>query len=147
MRVDFYLLAETTTDTALLFACRLLEKAYLQQQTVFVCCPSPAVAENLDNLLWTFKDVGFIPHQLIQDKNYSQKAPIQIGVQEKPAALESNILLNLSNNIPVFAFDYKRVLELVLNEPAAKQAGRERYREYRTRACTLHTHNFLTTEA
>lgn len=63
-RVDFYLVTETGAQAPLLLCCRLLEKAYQQQHKVYVQTPSQQEAEALDELLWTFKDECFIPHNL-----------------------------------------------------------------------------------
>lgn len=64
IRVDFYLLASDQPDARWLVACRLLEKAYAKGHKVYVLCNNKQDAELLDELLWTFKEDSFIPHNL-----------------------------------------------------------------------------------
>ncbi len=138
MRVDFYLLTGETQDP-LLIVCRLLEKAYLRGHKVFVYSASKQEAENLDELLWTFKDNSFIPHNL-QGEGPEPPPPIQIGYGEEPRGFD-DILVNLRPEIPPFYSRFRRVIEIVANEETAKESSRSRYREYRAKKCDLQTHN------
>lgn len=136
-RVDFYLLAASQPEQCWLLACRLLEKAYSRGHRVFVLCANQAEAELIDELLWTFKDDSFIPHNL-QGEGPEPPPAVQIGYQE-PIGF-NDILLNLTNSIPPFYARFRRVMELVSSEESAREASRERYREYRQKRCALHTH-------
>lgn len=138
-RVDFYLLASNEPQSRLLLACRLLEKAYLRGNRVFVYCQSKKDAESIDELLWTFKDDSFIPHNL-QGEGPEPPPPIQIGYQSEPRGF-SDILINLNDEIPLFYARFKRVIEVVVNDDAAKALSRNHYRHYRNSQCELHTHN------
>ncbi len=138
MRFDFYLLTGETQDP-LLIVCRLLEKAYLRGHKVFVYSASKQEAENLDELLWTFKDNSFIPHNL-QGEGPEPPPPIQIGYGEEPRGFD-DILVNLRPEIPPFYSRFRRVIEIVANEETAKESSRSRYREYRAKKCDLQTHN------
>lgn len=138
MRVDFYLLSSSEHDARWLLACRLLEKAYLRGHRVFVYCNTQAEAELIDERLWTFKADSFIPHNL-QGEGPEQSPPIQIGYQEAPKGF-SDILLNLADTIPPFYTNFRRVMEIVINEDTAKSLSRARYRAYRSNHCELLTH-------
>ncbi len=139
MRVDFYLLTSAETKAVNLLACRLLEKAYLRGHRVFVYCNNQEEAEQLDELLWTFKDNAFIPHNL-QGEGPEMPPPIQIGYQQELRGF-NDILLNLANDIPVFYSRFQRVIEIVANEAVAKERSRSNYRSYRSQGCELVTHN------
>ncbi|ASQ46682.1 DNA polymerase III subunit chi [Legionella clemsonensis] len=139
IRVDFYLLNSQDDAARWLLACRLLEKAYLRGHRVFVHCDSQKDAHELDELLWTFKDNSFIPHNL-QGEGPEPPPPIQIGYQAEPRGY-SDILLNLNATIPEFYKRFKRVMEIVVNEEAAKELSRKHYKEYRAYQCQLHIHN------
>lgn len=138
IRVDFYLLASNQNDARWLLACRLLEKAYAKGHTVYVLCNKKEDTEYLDELLWTFKEDSFIPHNL-QGEGPEPPPPIQIGYDREPRGF-NDILLNLSNFIPPFYSRFKRIMELVLNEETEKEESRIRYRDYRAKGCELHTH-------
>ncbi|MCC5014003.1 MULTISPECIES: DNA polymerase III subunit chi [unclassified Legionella] len=139
VRVDFYLLNSNELSSRWLLACRLLEKAYLRGHQVFVYCDTKQDAEQLDELLWTFKDNSFIPHNL-QGEGPEPPPPIQLGYQGEPRGF-NDILLNLAAPIPSFYARFRRVMEIVVNDESAKELSRAHYREYRAKQCELHTHN------
>jgi DNA polymerase-3 subunit chi len=143
IRVDFYLLASDQPDAKWLVACRLLEKAYIKGHRVFVYCDNNHDAEHLDELLWTFRDDSFIPHNL-QGEGPEPPPPVQIGFDKEPRGF-NDILLNLSNTIPSFYVKFKRIMELVTNNENEKELSRLHYKEYRAKGCMLHTHNIEAT--
>ncbi|WED42196.1 DNA polymerase III subunit chi [Legionella cardiaca] len=138
IRVDFYLLSSQEDSARWLLACRLLEKAYLRGHRVFTYCGNQQEAHHFDELLWTFKDNSFIPHNL-QGEGPEPPPPIQIGYQSEPRGF-NDILLNLSPEIPVFHARFKRIMEIVVNNEAAKELSRKNYKEYRAKQYELHTH-------
>lgn len=138
IRVDFYLLASDQPDARWLVACRLLEKAYIKGHRIYVHCTNQHDAEFLDELLWTFRDDSFIPHNL-QGEGPEPPPPVQIGYDKEPRGF-SDILLNLAPAIPPFYAKFKRVMELVANIESEKELSRSHYRDYRSKGCELHTH-------
>lgn len=145
IRVDFYLQHEaplpdnTLNQATHPFACRLIEKAYLRGHQVFVYCNNKQEAEALDELLWTFKEESFIPHNL-QGEGPQSPPPIQIGFGPEPREF-SDILLNLSSTIPSFYQRFKRIMEIVPNIEDAKEISRQHYKLYRSHGCVLQTHS------
>ncbi len=139
IRVDFYLLSDSQPQAVWLVACRLLEKAYLRGHRVFVYCESQENAEQLDEMLWTYKDDSFIPHNL-QGEGPEPPPPVQIGYGSEPRGF-NDILLNMSTTIPPYFSRFRRVMEIVAADDAAKDLSRNHYREYRAAQCELHTHN------
>jgi DNA polymerase-3 subunit chi len=138
IRVDFYLLESDQNQDRWMVACRLLEKAYARGHRVYVFCNNQHDAELIDELLWTFKEDSFIPHNL-QGEGPEPPPPIQIGFGNEPRGF-NDILLNLTNKIPPFYTRFKRVMELVTNVETEKEQSRTNYREYRAKGCELHTH-------
>ncbi len=138
IRVDFYLLASDGAQAPWLLACRLLEKAYLRGHRTFVYCKNKQDAEKLDELLWTFKDNSFIPHNL-QGEGPEPPPPVQIGHGAEPRGF-TDILLNLADEIPPFYSRFGRIMEIVTNDEGAKELSRNHYREYRAKQCELFTH-------
>lgn len=138
MRVDFYVLDDSQPQAGWLMACRLIEKAYQRGHHVFVYCDSEADAMKLDELLWTYKDDSFIPHNL-QGEGPEPPPPVQLGYSTEPRGF-SDILLNLTPMIPPFHTRFHRLIELVLNDDAAKEISREHYRAYRHLGYEQHIH-------
>jgi len=137
-RVDFYILDTTHEQARDLYVCRLTEKAWQQGHRVYVHLPSRPVAEKLNRVLWTFRDVSFIPHDLYPDAT-DGLAPVYLGyLPESPSGMD--VLINLSPQIPIFYHQYARIAEVIDADPAHRQAGRARYRQYQQAHCALHTH-------
>lgn len=137
-RVDFYLVNNPEPHAIWLIACRLLEKAYQRGHRIFVYCETQKDAEYLDELLWTYKDESFIPHNL-QGEGPEPPPPVQIGYGAEPRGFD-DILLNMSSTIPTYFSRFRRVMEIVASGDAAKEVSRAHYREYRAKQCELHTH-------
>src|SRR6201991_4167673 len=65
LRVDFYVLEEASATGRLKLACRLAEKAYLAAQVALVWHTDPRELKEFDELLWTFMDGSFVPHEML----------------------------------------------------------------------------------
>ena len=78
-RVEFYVLPGTEERERLKFACRVAQKAYLAGQRVFVWLDDAAQLERFDELLWTFVDRGFVPHEIYVTAQQWQDTPVLCG--------------------------------------------------------------------
>jgi DNA polymerase-3 subunit chi len=137
-KIDFYILSEQASQSRELLACRLAEKAYHKQHHIYIHTASQEQASMLDNLLWTFNQGSFLPHDLLPG-NGSPAAPISIGYQDAPD-IDYDVMINLSEAIPPFFSRFTRVAEVVDQAPASRSQARERYRFYRDRGYSLDTH-------
>jgi len=138
-RVDFYISASTENDARYLIACKLAEKAYKLGHKIYIHTESSAQDQLIDNLLWTFREGSFVPHQRLAD-SLQKPAPVLIG-HDKGLSHEADILINLAQEIPDFFSQFERVAELVNEDPVYKAQARERYKFYRDRGYELKTHN------
>ena len=136
-RVDFYVLpqAEHSVDIT---ACRLTEKAYAMGHKVLLHVASPERAATVDNLLWTFRQGSFVPHDLYQ-RDREPGTPVVVGHDPDPT-LEPDVLINLCPEVPLFFSRFERVIEIVGADPEARDSSRARFRFYRERGYPLHTH-------
>lgn len=136
MQVDFYILETGNAQQSLFYACQLIEKAYQDQQKVYIHANSKEEAERLDNLLWTYKEDSFLPHQIYQETDFPP--PIQIGTGNPPSD-QQDLLINLNHLIPNFYTQFKRVIEIVFADPQVQQLARERFKQYRDQGCLMNT--------
>ena len=139
-RVDFYILAGTGEPSRHSFACRLAEKAYRLKHSVHIHTANQQQAEVLDQLLWTFRDGSFVPHQLLGVTGRSDGAPVTIGFDEAEIG-DRDLLINLTDEIPSKAASFPRVAELVTSDEESKQKSRKRFVGYRELGVELETHN------
>jgi len=139
-RIDFYILEGNGSADARLVACRVAEKAYLAGHQVYIHAADEREADRLDELLWTFRQGSFVPHQRI-DRGTPADAltPIHIGWGGEPE-VHDEVLINLAAEVPLFFSRFQRVAEIVPADEQAKQQGRARYKFYRDRGYPLETH-------
>jgi len=139
-RVDFYLLKQAGPQSRQSFACRLAEKAYRLKNTVHIHTIDRANAERVNELLWTFRDGSFVPHDMAAGAGSNRHSPITIGCGDDPIP-PRDLLINLCDQIPVFAETFPRVAELVSSDEPCKNESRKRFAEYRDKGHSLQTHN------
>lgn len=135
-RVDFYSLPERGNSGKT--ACLLTEKARQLGHTIHVRAASRAEALQLDDLLWTFRDISFIPHRLA-DAAGDATAPVTIE-WEGAESDAGDVLVNLTAAMPAEAGRFNRIIELIPADAAGRQAARERYRLYREQGLELYHH-------
>jgi len=138
-RIDFYLIPETNAIDGLRFTCRVVEKAYEQNHQVFIYAENLAQAHQLNDSLWTFKDISFIPHQLIGEPS-DIIPPIQIG-SDNALPDHRDILINLHPQLPVFFDQFDRVIEIVLNQTNAEEISRQHTLLFQEKKLPVNTFN------
>jgi DNA polymerase-3 subunit chi len=140
-RVDFYVLSEDAPDARLKCACRLIEKATDLDHRVYVLTNSLDLSRRLDDLLWTYSDRTFLPHDVwTGDEPPDALSKILIGEHPAPEAYRE-LLVNLADQPPANLDQYGRIIEIVDSDPERKRLSRERYKLYRDKGCSLETHN------
>ncbi len=139
-RVDFYVLTSSAPKLRLTFACRLAEKAYLKDLRVAILSEGAAEAKVLDDLLWTFSDRSFVPHELCDSERPADPGvPVRVA-SNLEAAGAADLLVNLSDRLPAALERFARVAEVIDADPERRRLGRERFRTYREQKLTLETH-------
>lgn len=139
-RVDFYVLAAAGESARLHFACRLAEKAYRLDNTVHILAAGREQAEVLDQLLWTFRDGSFVPHELLGVPGRSTEAPVTIGFEASRIG-ECDLLINLTDEVPPAIGSFPRVAELVTSDEESRQGSRQRFAHYRALGLELEKHD------
>jgi DNA polymerase III subunit chi len=138
--VDFYVLKSTAARQRLAFACRLTEKAYLRDMRIVILNDSPADAQALDDLLWTFNERSFVPHKICLDGQSPDPAtPVHLAV-ESAAVPPADLLVNLTARLPARWEGYTRIAEIIDADEERRRLGRERFKSYREFKVTLETH-------
>src|SRR5580698_4387961 len=96
-RVDFYVLKSAAAKQRWTFACRLIQKAYLRGLRAVIVNETLEQAKELDELLWTFNERSFIPHQICLDEQSVDLATPVYIVLQSTAAPAAQLLVNLAN--------------------------------------------------
>jgi DNA polymerase-3 subunit chi len=141
VRVDFYVLSEDAPDARLRWACRLAEQAAEQGSRVYLQTAGHADAQRLDELLWTYNDRSFLPHEIFSGGPASHaRVMVLLGEAAAPPS-HRQLVVNLTEAMLAELEHYERVAEIVDVDPERKRTARERYKQYRERGCTLESHN------
>jgi len=140
-QIDFYSLQQSEEQDRLFFTCRLCEKAVNQGLKIYIHTDSEQVAQEMDDLLWSFKPESFIPHAIIgidDELTADEEIPVFIGcIGEFPGKGD---LLNLGRDIPDFHGNFSRIAEIVPNSEDAKSNLRDHWNTYKSRGYELNHH-------
>jgi DNA polymerase-3 subunit chi len=138
-RVDFYVIQTDSARERLRTACRVVEKAYLAGHTVLVWHTDVEELREFDDLLWTFSDGSFVPHEAITAAGFAA-APVLLASSATPPG-GFDVLVNLAPEVPACVAETRRVAEFIDGDPVRRQAGRARFRSYKDRGWSPTTHN------
>jgi DNA polymerase III subunit chi len=137
--IVFHTLGDAGGPARLKQACALIEKAFRNGERVLVWLDDAAALTQFDNLLWTFGDRSFVPHEPLAADPAASEAPVQLHAgPELPASAPGHFttLVNLRAQASKAALDFNTVIEVVDADPAVRAAGRDRFRFYRDHGAT-----------
>ena len=137
-RADFYIIP--AKESAEGFICKLAGKIREQALSIHVHTESRQSAQSVDELLWTFKDISFLPHAMADTQDAGDTPPIRIGWQGHTPP-PGDVLINLTGTIPDFSGIFARIIEVVPSRDPERSRARERYRQYRELGYELHSHD------
>lgn len=127
-----------------LYACRLLRKAWRQRARVLVQAPPPTLAA-LDAALWTFEAQEFIPHLCLPaPEPRLARTPIWLSSAELPAELRASaprIRVGIGGAAVTERGDFDRLIEIVGVTPEARAAARRSWRHYEQEWGLVPTHH------
>jgi DNA polymerase-3 subunit chi len=140
LRVDFYILEESSADARLKLACRLAEKAYLAAQTALVWHTDAEELRAFDEMLWTFMDGSFVPHEMLAADAPSGETPVVLSAGTVPPA-DVDIIINLAPDVPSCLARTRRIAEIIDGDDSRRRAGRARFKAYRDLGIQPASHN------
>jgi DNA polymerase III subunit chi len=166
-RVDFYVMEGAAAAARLKVACRLAEKAYLASQRALIWHTDRTELEALDELLWTFADGSFVPHEWLTSNGVpgvswgtdnsrervsegssdsrqrlaetSAAAPVLLSAGSPPAQT-FDFVINLAADPPPFLHLTRRIAEIIDGDEGRRRAGRVRFKAYRELGIEPATH-------
>lgn len=135
-QVDFYILPEDNSLSPLLYAARLVEKAFRLGHSLYVHTGDAAQTQALSDQLWQ-REGAFLAHTS-DPAGPAQR--ILVSHQGQPGE-HSGVLVNLAGTIPPFFTQFQRVAEIVPGKPESRSQSRENFRFYKEKGYALKTHN------
>ncbi|MEX2367820.1 MAG: DNA polymerase III subunit chi [Pseudohongiellaceae bacterium] len=137
-KANFYILNQQHESDRQFFACRLVEKAFNMGHFIYLHTDSENSAQQIDDLLWSFKPESFLPHAIDKVMD-DDDIPIIIGYGQDYSG-PMDMLINLGSSPPGFYQQFKLVSEIVLNDEADKQLRREHWNTYKNQGFEMQRH-------
>lgn len=124
-------------------ACRLLRKAVTGAGARVVVVAEAPVLQALDQALWTFSPSDFIAHCLASapEAVLSRSPVVLLDVQDSPAVPHHEVMVNLGAATPAGFERFERLIDVVGQDPAERDAGRQRWRHYQSRGYEITRHD------
>ena len=124
----------------LAYACRLLRKACASGARTAVTADPETLAE-LDQALWTFSQLDFIPHCSPRaDAAMPAATPVILAdkLAESPVA---GVAVNLGERVPAGFERFERLIEIVSNDESDRALARQRWQFYKSHGYPLVRHD------
>jgi len=138
--ISFYVSKSNHPQARFQLAYRLVEKAFEKEMKAHIHCQSYLDCERMDVLLWTFKDLSFIPHGLLDREGKPESGfLVSLGYRNdagdalEPASElgQNTLLINLALHTPSYFQQFARFAEVVDQNDEVLANGRKRYAHYR----------------
>ena len=100
------------TPDVLKTACQLTEKLYGQNKRVLIICQNPLAMTALDQMLWSFKQLSFLPHMTDIDKVDPKNQPIFLTCQTNQNLNDAEIVI-FCNTISASCFHENQKKEVI----------------------------------
>lgn len=109
-------------------ACQVAHKRHLAGQKLVVYCRDTERLTAFDKLLWALDDISFIPHVWATDQ-LAARTPVVLTSSDADTP-HHEWLLNLDDSWPPIYTRFRRVIEIVSQDAADREAARARWRFY-----------------
>jgi DNA polymerase-3 subunit chi len=133
-RIDFH----SNVPDKIAYACRLVRKAraHAGDCKIVLLCANRQQQDALDQALWTFSDVDFIPHVAL-DSPLAAQTPVILTDSDAVALPHYAMLINLTPATPAHFARFERVFEIIAKDETDAVAGRKRYAFYKQQGYAL----------
>ena len=98
------------------------------------------VLKAFDDMLWTFMDGSFVPHEMLTPGASSTEAPVLLSAGTPPST-PVDIIINLAPDVPTCLAQTRRVAEIIDGDDSRRRAGRARFKAYRDLGIQPASHN------
>jgi DNA polymerase III subunit chi len=139
-QVDFHFNAADKLQ----YVCRLLRKIYKSGKKTVVFCSDTQQLAQLDQALWSFSPLDFLPHVRAGDALVSASPIILLNQASEAAQLETShhdVLVNLGREMPPMFSRFDRLIEVVEEAEEDRLQARLRWKFYKDRGYPMKTYD------
>jgi DNA polymerase III subunit chi len=142
-RVRFYHNAENP----LALACELTARAYASGRRVALRVPDADTARRLDQLLWSFDQLAFVPH-VMSGARLASETPVLLGLSHESGNWAHNdLLFNLADDVPADFGQFRMLIEVVGQIDSARAPARSRWTYYKSAGLAIEAFDAVHREA
>lgn len=135
------------TPDKLRLTCELVASAVGGGRKVAVLAGDAVAARQLDQLLWSFEQLAFVPHVMAESPLAAQ-TPVVIGRGDQaPHWPHEDLLFNLAGEPPHGFERFRMLVEIVGQDETEKQQARRRWMQYKAAAHPLQAFDAVRREA
>jgi len=135
-RIDFYILPDASLEARWRFTGRLADKAWHLGHSVLVLVDDLEQARQLDQQLWALPEESFLPHRCLED---TSQPPTQVEISHSRRLGEhKDLLINLSEHAPEQLARFRRLAEVVVQQPELLSSSRKRFKHYQTQGYAVY---------
>jgi len=110
------------------FVCEWTERYYLEGRTVCILLNDEAEADELDSLLWTFRQEAFIPHVRLEKAEEPVIEPVIIATGDPDEVESDALILGSGDGLPEGFERFGRICDFaVVYDEGLRQASRDRF--------------------
>ncbi len=123
-----------SAESWLKIICQWVEMCYCNAETVALRLKDAPLGKRLDDMLWAFDDMSFLPHAVIDESCSSDSAiePILIVSQDEKLPNYDVLIEATARETCKYFKNYPHIIDFVyMYDERLKQASRQRYTDYK----------------
>ena len=130
-RIHFYNIQDAPNSIKSI--CKIINKYYKECYKVVVMSDNDDIICSLDKDLWTFEQISFVPHCLINnlDSDCNVVLISKEYICDKSYLRDFDVIINLSDNLCDFQYESKIYIEVVTSNDKQRDRAREKYKHYK----------------
>ncbi|MDG2158583.1 MAG: DNA polymerase III subunit chi [Gammaproteobacteria bacterium] len=130
-RACFYILNKQ--DDMNLSICKIIKKYYNDGHKILVKSDNVELMDNINDLLWTFEQLTFIPHST--NIEYDVTAPVLLyknkDKNDSIIKKDYNVILNVDMELDSSDKEHEIIIEIVGHDESKRSISREKYLYYK----------------
>tara|TARA_R110002124_G_scaffold58227_5_gene162335 strand:- start:2737 stop:3210 length:474 start_codon:yes stop_codon:yes gene_type:complete len=130
-----------TQDDNLTKISELINFYYKNKNKIIVLFNSQKECELLDESLWSYDNISFIPHNIYSSNNMSLSPVLIANKSLIPQITKYNMLINFSDIVLSQYSSIDKIIEIVMPDTEKKAISRSHYKFYKMNGIEVTTHN------
>ncbi|MDR3567715.1 MAG: DNA polymerase III subunit chi [Syntrophobacteraceae bacterium] len=122
---------ETRTGEQKNQLCRWTDRLYLERKPVRIVVDSPAAAQLIDQLLWTFSQSSFIPHAVVNEGAERGQEPVAITCGQFPVPGFDAVVCDFQADLEFMSLFETAVHFILGDDPERRQKSRNLWQRAR----------------